>query len=187
MNPACYISIDVETAGPAPSRFPLLSIGACLVNDPRQTFYVELQPDLEQIEPGALEVSGLDPDRLRQTGIPPAVAMARFADWIHAATPPGETPVFVAFNAPFDWMFVQDYFQRYQVENPFGHAALDMKALAMGLLGIEWGDTAMKHVADRLEADITLSHNALQDAIDQAGLFKHLLAEMETKFDLKNA
>jgi ribonuclease T len=187
MKPACYISIDVETAGPAPSHFPLLSIGACLVDDPGQTFYVELQPDQERIEPEALVVSGLDPARLRQTGVPPAVAMARFADWVREVAPPGEAPVFVAYNAPFDWMFVQDYFQRYKVENPFGHAALDMKALAMGLLGIEWGDTGMKQVAARLEVDITLSHNALQDAVDQAGLFKHMLNEMEIKSGLTEA
>jgi ribonuclease T len=181
MKPVCYISIDVETAGPAPSRFPLLSIGACVVDDPGQSFYVELQPDLEQVDAGSLAVSGLDLDLLQQTGLDPGVAMARFADWVRSVTPAGATPVFVAYNAPFDWMFVQDYFQRYQVENPFGHAALDMKALAMGLLGINWTETAMGQVAARLETSISLSHNALEDARDQAVLFRHLLAEMESK------
>ena len=186
MKAICYISIDVETAGPAPGQYPLLSIGACLVDDPEQTFYIELQPDRDRFEPGALNVSGLDPDQLRQTGAEPAQAMAEFARWIRSVTPTGAAPVFVAYNAPFDWMFIQDYFQRYQIENPFGHAALDMKALAMGLLDIEWTDTAMAQVAARLDMSIKLSHNALQDARDQAQLFQQMLAGMETKSGLKN-
>ena len=112
--------------------------------------------------------------------------MAEFARWIRSVTPTGAAPVFVAYNAPFDWMFIQDYFQRYQIENPFGHAALDMKALAMGLLDIEWTDTAMAQVAARLDMSIKLSHNALQDARDQAQLFQQMLAGMETKSGLKN-
>ena len=40
-RPEVFISIDVETAGSVPSRFALLSIGACLVDDPEQAFYVE--------------------------------------------------------------------------------------------------------------------------------------------------
>lgn len=186
MKPVCYFSIDVETAGPAPSRFPLLSIGACLVDDPEQSFYIELQPDLEQVDPQSVAVSGLDPHLLQHTGLDAGVAMARFADWVRSVTPAGASPVFVAYNAPFDWMFVQDYFQRYQVENPFGHAALDMKALAMGLLGINWAETAMGQVAARLETSIALSHNALEDARDQAGLFRHLLAEMESRSGQSN-
>jgi len=186
MQNVCYISIDVETSGPAPSRYALLSIGACLVDDPDQSFYVELQPDKEGSEPEALAVSGLDLEQLRLSGAEPAAAMAAFAEWVRSVTPPGARPVFVAFNAPFDWMFVQDYFQRYGVSNPFGHAALDVKALAMGLLGIEWTDTAMARVAARLDLPIQLSHHALQDARDQAQLFRHLLAEMETEAGIRD-
>jgi ribonuclease T len=40
-----YVSVDVETAGPSPSRHALMAIGACLVADPEQGFYAELQPD----------------------------------------------------------------------------------------------------------------------------------------------
>jgi ribonuclease T len=181
LTPVCYISVDIETAGPAPSRYPLLSIGACLVENTQQSFYVELQPDLDQIDRAALAVSGLDPQQLRSTGSEPAQALTEFADWVRSATPDGAAPVFVAYNAPFDWMFVQDYFQRYKIVNPFGHAALDIKALAMGLLAIDWMDTAMSSVAARLETSISLSHNALEDARDQALLFRHLLGKMESK------
>ena len=39
-----YISVDVEASGPIPGEYSLLSIGACLVGQPDQSFYVELKP-----------------------------------------------------------------------------------------------------------------------------------------------
>jgi hypothetical protein len=50
-------------------------------------------------------------------------------------------PVFVGFNAAFDWSFVNYYFQRYLGENPFGFAALDIKSLYMGATGCAWEET----------------------------------------------
>jgi hypothetical protein len=34
-----YVSVDVETAGPYPGQYSMLSIGACLVADRQRTFY----------------------------------------------------------------------------------------------------------------------------------------------------
>ena len=106
-----YVSVDVETAGPNPSQYSLLSIGACLVADPQRTFYVELQPVNGNFTPEALAVSGLSLEELAERGLPPAEAMARFETWLEAQAPSGRQPIFVAFNAPFDWMFVNDYVQ----------------------------------------------------------------------------
>ena len=58
--------------------------------------------------------------------------MADFAAWVERVTPEGSLPVFVGFNAPFDWMFVNEYFHRHLGRNPFGHVAVDIKAYAMG-------------------------------------------------------
>ena len=43
-----------------------------------------------------------------------------------------ETSVFVGFNAPFDWSFVNYYFHRFLGHNPFGFTAVDIKAYYMG-------------------------------------------------------
>ena len=56
----------------------------------------------------ALEVSKLSVDILRTMGEPPESAMKHFADWVVEVVPTGARPVFVGFNAPFDWMFVAD-------------------------------------------------------------------------------
>ena len=106
-----YVSVDVETAGPNPSRYSLLSIGACLVADIQRTFYVELQPINGNFTPEALAVSGLSLEELAERGLPPAEAMARFETWLEIQIPSSRRPIFVAFNAPFDWMFINDYVQ----------------------------------------------------------------------------
>jgi DNA polymerase III epsilon subunit-like protein len=56
-----FISIDVETAGPIPGEYSLLTIGACGVDDPSQTFACELKPTTLNADPKALEVTGLSP------------------------------------------------------------------------------------------------------------------------------
>ena len=173
----CYISVDVETAGPDPHNYALLSIGACLVADPEQSFYVELRPTTMNATQEALAISRLSLKTLAETGLPPSEAMQRFEDWLQEIVCPGEQPVFVAFNAVFDWMFINTYFHRYLGHNPFGHAGLDMKAFFMGHTGSRWKDTAMRLVASHYGCEIELVHNALQDAQDQARLFQVMLRE----------
>jgi DNA polymerase III epsilon subunit-like protein len=172
-----YISVDVETAGPVPSEYSLLSIGACMVADPHRTFYVEIQPINDQAVPEALLVSGLSLAELVKNGLPPDEALSRFEDWLMLSVPAGYAPVFVGFNAPFDWMFINEYFYRFLGRNPFGHSALDIKAYFMGMSGVKWTETGMSHVGERYLEGRRLSHNALQDAIDQAELFRKMLSE----------
>jgi DNA polymerase III epsilon subunit-like protein len=170
-----YVSVDVETAGPYPGEYSLLSIGACLVEEPGQAFYVELQPVNDNAVPEALAVCHLSLEELRARGAPPLDAMAQFAAWVESVTPPGTRPLFVAFNAPFDWMFVNDYFHRFLGQNPFGHHALDMKAYYMGQTGGRWADTSLHRIMAQYGGTRTLTHHALQDALDQAELFRRML------------
>ncbi|HWT92547.1 MAG TPA: hypothetical protein VN238_06095, partial [Solirubrobacteraceae bacterium] len=71
-----YLSADVETDGPIPGRFSMLSFGLCVAGrgdgetferaDPEaRTFYRELAPLPDAgCDPEALAVSGLDRDAL---------------------------------------------------------------------------------------------------------------------------
>jgi DNA polymerase III epsilon subunit-like protein len=176
-----YIIIDIEASGPNPSQYSMLSIGACTLREPRQTFYVELQPDKEAFTEEAMAVSGLSLEGLAAEGLPPTEAMEQFAAWVDGVVPEGTTPVLVAFNAPFDWMFVNDYFHRYLGDNPFGHAALDIKAYYMGLHGVTWGETSLREVSHRHAGQRELSHHALSDAIDTAEILEAMFAEQATR------
>jgi DNA polymerase III epsilon subunit-like protein len=106
--------------------------------------------------------------------------MAEFAGWVEANTPENGRAIFVALNVAFDWMFVNDYFHRYLGRNPFGHNALDMKALYMGFKRIDAVGKVSGSIDRDYPRDHDLSHNALEDAIDQARLFKRIMDEIRS-------
>ena len=172
-----YILVDVETAGPNPGTYALLSIGACTLHAPRQTFYIELQPDRDAMVPETQEIHRLSLDELKNRGALPREAMQQFADWLRVVVPGPSRPVFTAFNAPFDWMFVNEYFYRYLGANPFGHKALDIKAYFMGKYHTAWEDSSYEKICRFLGRESRFSHNALQDALDTADLFEILIAK----------
>lgn len=176
MNEEVPISVDVETSGDSPSTGSLLSVGACLVDDPSVGIYLELKPVPDR--PWSAEAEGvhhLTRDRLEREGLEPAEAMHRLADWVGEVAGSGR-PVFVGFNAPFDWMFVADYLWRHVGRNPFGISALDLKSLYMGSHGVaRWEETRKLHIERRLGLRFEHTHNALHDARDQARLAQLLL------------
>lgn len=166
-----FVSVDVETAGPIPGEYSLLSIGACVVDDPAKTFSCELKPINRNADPKALEVSGLSLDDLAKNGLDPTEAMQAFAQWLDTLVGKDRSVVFVGLNAPFDWSFVNYYFHRFTEGNPFGFTALDIKALFMGATGCDWTDTRSSKMAQRLSPRLQSDHQALHDAKYQAELF----------------
>ena len=174
MKKEFYISVDVETAGPIPGEYSMLSLGACLVGNTSRKFYSTFKPITKNFVPEALAISGFSLDELEQTGAPPKMAMDAFNDWISEITEDGR-PVFVAFNATFDWQFVNYYFCTFLGRNPFGISGLDIKAYYMGKFGTTWSDTSKKRFDKRFLSKKPHTHNALDDAIEQAEIFEKLL------------
>jgi DNA polymerase III epsilon subunit-like protein len=167
-----FLSVDVETAGPIPGEYSLLTIGACNVYDPKQTFACELKPTTRNADPKALEVTGLSLGRLEDEGRDPVAGMRDFRDWVLRVAGKESSPVFVGFNAAFDWSFVNYYFHRYLGENPFGFAALDIKSMYMGAVGGDWTQTRSSEIAAALHPTLKGNHDALHDAQYQAELFR---------------
>lgn len=176
-RPESWVSVDVETSGPSPTLHSILSIGACLVDDPDREFYVELKPTTDTFVASAMKVSGLDHAQLKESGVDPREAMEQFAQWLDAAVPAGHVPVFAGFNAPFDWMFIADWFERFLGRNPFGHSAIDIKSYYLGFAAESWHETSMSKVSPLYLGGRDLSHNALEDAKDQAELFRAMIAD----------
>jgi DNA polymerase III epsilon subunit-like protein len=140
-----------------------------------------LQPINDNAIPEALAVSGFSLMELAQQGEVPAAAMRRFRDWITGISG-GRKPVFVGFNAAFDWAFVSWYFHTYLGENPFGFSALDIKAYYMGLSGCRWAETTSRQLPPAFQPTATIAnHNALTDAQAQAEIFAKLLDASRTK------
>ena len=78
-------------------------------------------------------------------------------------------------------MFVDDYFQRYLGRNPFGHSALDIKSYAMAVADGTWAETSMRVLSPKYLTGRPLAHNALNDAQDQAELFRALRADAKAR------
>lgn len=171
----------MESAGPNPADYALLSIGAALVSDPQNSFYVELKPDKPGETEEAARIHNLDMAALAATGVEPKEALQRFVSWVVAQA--GERPpVFVAFNAPFDWMYMNDYLHHYLGHNPFGHRALDIKAVFFGLHRVAWKDTSFPQVSAHYGRNQILDHNAEEDARQGAELFALILKDMEEQY-----
>lgn len=168
-----FISVDIEASGPVAPDYSMLSLGACLVDKPEVTFYVEFRPIGDGAVPAALDVAGHSLKEFEKAGRNPADAMRLFRDWIRSVVDEA-VPVFVGFNATFDWAFVNWYFHHFLGENPFGIGGLDIKSYYMGKVGVPWSDTRSSRIPDSLKDGSPQTHNALEDAIRQAHLFRRL-------------
>jgi len=173
-KPETYISVDIEASGPIPGDFSLLSIGACVVNQTSQTFYAELKPLNDNFVTRAMEVNGLSLEKLKTVGQTPAAAMTRFSGWIQKVSGQNR-PVFVGFNATFDWSFTHWYFIKFFGRDPFGISGLDIKAYFMGRQNCSWGETNKKKVRSLYPSKTNHTHNALDDAQEQAEIFSQML------------
>jgi ribonuclease T len=192
MPPTVYFSLDVEASGAVPGLFSLLAIGACVVGDDgsearllegaANEFKILVKP-LEGAanDPQALKYAGgLLPEELAITGIAPRDALVALNAWIdrvrHAA---GASRIhFLAHAASFDWMYLRWYYEAMGVLCPFGFAGIDIKAYAMGALGISWEETAKDTLGRRVglePVDPLRLHDPLYDAHYQARLFAALV------------
>jgi ribonuclease T len=174
-----FVCVDVETAGPIPGDYSMLSIGACTILEPQRTFYIELKPINQNFTQEAAMVHQLSLEHLMVEGVAPFEALTTFEEWLINKATPNQQPLFVAFNAAFDWMFVNYYFYHFLGHNPFGHAAIDIKALYMGMTGVQWSQTSWRFINPRYLTEHKLTHHALQDALDQADMFKKMLEDIQ--------
>jgi hypothetical protein len=104
----------------------------------------------------------------------PAAAMARYVAWIKGLT---GKPVFVAYPAGFDFLFVYWYLISFVGESPFSHSALDMKSFAMAMLKLNYRDSTKRNMPKHWFDELPHSHIALDDAIEQGALFCNMLKE----------
>ena len=127
-----FYMVDVETDGPIPGDFSMVSFGAVLVEPSlERTFYGQLSPVSEQWVPEALAVSG----HTRQETLAfddPAVVMNRFAQWIESTTT--GRAMFISDNNGFDWQFINWYFHHFLSDNPFGHSSTNLGSLYKGMV-----------------------------------------------------
>ena len=117
------ISVDIEATGPIPGEFSVYQLGACVIKEVSENFYTEIKLLNENHISEALSSCGTTIEELRTKGIAPQAAMRLFTEWIQKVSKEkGLRPVFVAFNATFDWMFVHWYFHKFLGYSPSASA-----------------------------------------------------------------
>ena len=170
-----FIMVDVETDGPIPGDYSMISFGAVLVNEQlNQFFYGQLKPISTKFIPEALAVS--NHTREETLGFnDPAQVMQDFKQWITSVSK--DRPIFISDNNGFDWMFICWYFHHFIGENPFGFSSQNLGSLYKGITK----DTfqTFKHLRQT-----THTHHPVDDAKGNAEALLTMKREMGLKIKL---
>jgi hypothetical protein len=181
-----YFSADVETDGPIPGPFSMLSFALVVAgsydgnrfvrpSSYSRHFYVELRPISDGFEAEALRVNGLDRARLVAEGRDPVDAMTAAGEWIRGQSRGGR-PVLVAYPLSFDWTWLYWYFVQFSATgSPFEHSrCFDLKTAYAVKSGVPICMAGRSRIPDHLKSGRRHTHHALDDAIEQAEIFANI-------------
>lgn len=184
-----YFSADVETDGPIPGPFSMLSFALVYAGESdgerftrpdryNRVFYREIRPISQCFEQEALDVNRLDRQRLVEHGPAPELVMSEAAEWVRNIAQ-NRTPVVVAYPLSFDWIWLYWYFVMYSRSgSPFGHSScFDLKtayAISAKQPIAMSGRTRLPH---RFVSSFQHTHHAVDDAVEQAEIFAKLMLE----------
>lgn len=174
-----YVSTDIEADGSIPEPHSLLSIASAAYTADKQlvaTFTANLETlPGAQGHPKTMSWWSEQPDAwaaCRANPQPPAQVMQTYHSWLVAL--PGK-PIFVAYPAAFDFMFVYWYLMTFVGDSPFEHSALDIRSYAMAFLKQNYSESGKDNLPAAWLENLPLTHIALDDAIQQGKLFCNLL------------
>lgn len=180
MKKLIYVSTDIESDGPCPGKYSMLSFASAAFEEGNETPIDSISINLELL-PGA----SVDADtaqfwaknkeayaKTRENTVSPVEGMKTYAAWLKSL--PGK-PIFVGYPAAFDSLFVFWYLHTFAGENPFGWQALDMKTYACATLGTEFHLTVKKSFPKSWKPDLPHTHVALDDAKEQGVTFLRML------------
>lgn len=189
-----YISIDIETDGPAPGHNSMLSLGAAAFTIDGglvDAWYQKVEPLM-----GAVR----DPDTMKwwesqqkevweeanSDQVSPFYGMVQFSLWLEKIGE-GHKLVAAAWPAAFDFAFVNFYMWRFAGRNPLGFACLDIRSYANGMFSVPGyyekipeGDLYLKYGIDTTGFR---PHVSVDDAVRQGMLLVALLKDSDIRND----
>lgn len=174
-----YVSTDVETNGPIPGTYSMLSIGsaAYMADGTLLDTYTANLELLSQAKQDAVTMQWWQgyPDAweaARANLRPAEEVMNEYVVWLEDL--PGK-PVFVGYPAGFDFTFVYWYLIQFAGKSPFSFSALDVKTYAMAVMKLPYRKTVKKAMPGSWLSELPHTHLALEDAIEQGALFCKIL------------
>ncbi len=189
-NPEIYLSVDIEADGPIPGPHSMLSLGAAAFLSNGQltnefTANLETLPEAKA-HPRMAEWWQKFPeawDACRQDLRTPVDTMNEFADWIEAM--PGK-PIFVAWPATWDFMWVYWYLVKFTDRRPFSEHGIDMRSYAMGMRKRDFRHCGKNYLPKRWFSEQPHTHIALDDAKEQGALFMSMMEENLSTKDIES-
>lgn len=203
-----YFSVDIESTGPIPGEYSMSSFGVFAAGgrtaegelvsfsheDKKNLFYRELAPISDNWIPEAIKVGLLegfdttqnDPEGklrfewMKAHGEKPEVALTEFNLWVKSlAESYHARPVFVAYPAGFDWMFMYWYLQKFTGESPFGFSGvIDLKTYYLASKNVLLSKSTKRSMPKALlKSEAKHTHHALDDAIGQGHLCMNLMRD----------
>ena len=189
-EPELYISTDVETDGPIPGPFSMLSFASA-------AFVIEKNPKTAKLEKrlvdsfsanlSQLPDATTDPDTMEfwkkfpeawqhSTENPqaPEIVIPKYNEWLKALE---GKPIFVAYPLGFDFTFIYWYLHKFAGESPYKHHGLDMRSYAMAALKRNYSSSDKQNMPEHWFDDLPHTHKALDDAIAQGALFCNMLID----------
>lgn len=176
-----YISFDVETNGPIPGLYSMLSIGCAAYEYPKKQVglfernLIELpdakeHPDTMEWWKGFPEAYALT----REDQVDPAVAMKDLVKWSESL---GGKATFAAFPSGFDFTFLYWYVVAFTNSRSFKFSCVDIKTYAMALLKTDYRRSTKRNLPSHWFGDKPHTHGALDDAIEQGEMFMNMLIQ----------
>lgn len=177
-----YVSTDIESDGPIPGPNSMLSFGSVAFDESGKelgSFTRNLDlldgatPNLDTMawwgrpeQQAAWKACRTNPEN-------PEKAMKDYVAWVK--TLPGK-PVFVAYPAGFDFLYMYWYMMRFAGESPFSFSALDIKSFAMAVLRKPYRESTKRNMPPSwFPKGVPHNHVALDDAREQGLLFLNIL------------
>lgn len=175
MKQTLFFSVDIETDGPIPGDYSMLSIGCAVFDsDGNQlgTFYenLELQEEASS-HPDTMKFWSENQEAYDTTRVNmkhAKVVMSDFVNWVDSFRC---KPVFVAYPSGFDWTFTYWMMMHYVGRSPFSFSALDIKSYASAVMKCDFRDATKKNMPKKWKPNLPHTHHALDDAIEQGLLF----------------
>jgi hypothetical protein len=166
-----FVMVDVESDGPIPGDYSMTEIGMVVVEPSlKHTFHGKLKPISDKWDPEFLAISGRSREEVLKFPFAEKT-MKDIYDWLISFD---FSPMFIADNNGFDYMFTHWYFYHFIGKSPFGHSSSNLNSLFKGIKK-EFRASFKKY--RRTIHD----HNPVNDALGNA----EALLAIAKKYDIK--
>lgn len=179
-----YFSTDIESDGPIPGPYSMLSFASAAFHNGELVGTFEANLELlpgAKADPDTTKFWGENPEAYSATRVnpqDPVTAMTSYVAWVKSV---GGKPVFVAYPAGFDFLFMYWYMIRFAGESPFSFSALDTKTLAMAALGCPYRQATKRNFPKHWFSKRPHTHVALDDAIEQGEIFCNIQKDITSR------